>query len=170
MRAMLKEHYLALKQIPYIAESKWVFIPENMTGHEHSHMEAFSLSLDPAIEVFYEKPNKAGVCKNDKITADYVFHFHDMLCNDFLHISQDAFTTVHTKGIESMIALLEEQAMHLRWDVRKAATPHQKDSAKLTAKMGATHQDDLLIATEMLVYWPRIYRQRGLMDWCETTK
>ena len=159
-RLMVDRHLNALSNLRIAREAKhWVFIPENMTGLEHSHLSNMVLRRHRNVEVYADKPGKLGVCKDAYVTRQYQFMLTNSLMSNLIHFSRDLFTTTPEMSPKSMLTMLEDQALRLRWEKRKGNTIFQDDKVKLTAKQG-NKQDDLLIAVVMVMYWGRLYAEQ----------
>lgn len=151
---LLHRHYKKLKENKLWREAKLVFCPENNLGMESAHMDSMVKDI-AGVEVFWEKPNKAGVCKNGTNTREYQFLLTNCLANGGLHFDRDCFTVTREKTVQCMRDQLEAQMLRLHYEVRKGNDAFTKDRVHLTAKLGSL-QDDLLIATMMVIFWGRL--------------
>lgn len=150
-RELLTRHYHQLQVRPSFSQSKFIFVPENMLGMEHHHLE--SMVLDLGVTTFWEKPDKPGVTKTAKVTRDYQFLLSNALAQNAIHFHDQFFTVTREQTAKSMLALAEEQLYRLHWDVQPIQ--NGKDRIHLTGKIGNL-PDDLCIAICMALYWGRV--------------
>lgn len=151
---LLMRHYLKLKSLHNFRESKLIFIGENNLGLEASHLDSMVQGIG-GVEVYWQTEKKAGVCKTEAITRSYQFLLSQSLASDALKFDLQLFTVTREQDVASMLALLRDQMERFHWEKSPASTSFGTDRCKLTAKQG-TGQDDLLIATMMLLHWGRL--------------
>ena len=151
---LIHRHYRKLLENKTWREAKKMFVVENNLGMEALHLDTMVKDI-PGVEVFWEKPNKPGVCKSGKNTREYQFLFNNLLASGGLHFDRDCFTVTREKTVQCMRDQLQEQMLRLHYNVRKSADGITRDRVHMTAKMGSM-QDDLLIATMMIPYWGRL--------------
>jgi len=158
---LVHRHYKKLKENKLWREAKHLFLPENNLGFEAHHLDTMVQDI-PGVETFWEKPNKPGVCKEGKNTREYQFLLSNCLANGGLHFDRDCFTVTREKTVQCMREQLQEQMLRFHYSVKKSADGIARDKVHLTAKMGSM-QDDLLVATMMVIYWGRVVtNERGL--------
>ena len=157
----LHRHYNKLNENKLWREAKKIFIPENNLGMEAMHMDSMVKDI-AGVETFWEKPNKPGVCKAGKNSREYQFLLSNCLANGGLYFDRDCFTVTREKTVQCMKDQLQEQMLRYHFSVKKAPDESGRDRVHLTAKMGSL-QDDLLIATMMVIYWGRVVtNEKGL--------
>lgn len=122
---------------------------------EASHLESMVRGV-PNLRVYYDKPNKPGVCKDAEVTRAYQFMMASVLMQGTLHFHQHAFTCTRERDIHSMLNVLQDQALRMHTETKKGNSNFQKDKVIITGKVG-NKPDDLIVAVEMLLYWGRIY-------------
>lgn len=158
---LLHRHYKKLNENKLWREAKKIFIPENNLGLESAHLDSMVQDIS-GVETFWEKPNKPGVCKAGKNTREYQFLLSNCLANGGLYFDRDCFTVTREKTVQCMKDQLQEQMLRFHYNVIPAKDAGGKARVHLTAKMGSL-QDDLLIATMMVIYWGRVVtNEKGL--------
>lgn len=149
-RRMLLSHFKRLREMPQLATSRLIFIPENNLGLESAHLYTMVGDV-PRVETYFDK-DKPGVHKDDKATRGYHFFLVNALAEGTIHFDQDLFTTSNEQTPQSMLEMLQDQMHRFHWEKKKAVDVFGKDRYALTGKVG-NKQDDLLICMTMVPYW-----------------
>lgn len=148
IRHALRKHFNMINSIQRFTGSIKVFIPENNLGNEATHMN--SMITDMEIHTYWQTEKRPGVNKDAKATVNYQFLTDTKLQHCGIRFDVDCFTTNAKFNIESQKATLREQMerYHYVYDA-------DRDTQKLTGKMGKNKQDDLLIAFMQGLYYGR---------------
>jgi len=157
---LLRRHYEELNKINALKamSTKRCFIPENNLGMEASHLDTMVRSFTQ-VYTFWEKETRPGICKTAAVTREYQFLMNNALYNQTIRFSKHLFTTSRmgkdaTYTAETIKALLEEQTLRYHWEKKPASDAFGKEKVTVTGKLH-DKQDDLLIATMMVLYWGR---------------
>lgn len=145
-REVVVRHIEAIRQRPEYRQSPIIFIPENQTGFFHFMMEEY-VSHFPNVRVLHEHGGpKAGICKTQELTKDYVHRTSDTLhrraiCFDSRWISWNG--PKYAGGRNGLITELRMQLCRYGFD----------EKGRLTGKYDGQFKDDLAVAFMMFVYW-----------------
>ena len=145
----LRRHFNQINRINRLKSSIKVFIPENNLGNEATHMNSMIKNLND-VKTYWQTEKRPGINKDNKRTVDYQFLLDTRLREAAIGFDVDCFTTGTKKSIKQIKILLREQMerYHYEYDPNR-------DTQKLTGKMGSDKQDDLLIALMQGLYWGR---------------
>lgn len=144
---------MRLRQNKYWANAKLWFIPENNLGLEAAHLHTM-MGEFKEVETYWQKPDRPGVHKDGKATRGYQYLMNNALSQRGVKFDADMFTISREQTVDSQKATLREQMERYHWEKKAAVDNFGKDRFAITAKMGSL-QDDLLIATLMVLYWGR---------------
>lgn len=151
---LISGHYRKLLSHRIYKQSRLVFIPECNLGMEHHHLDTMVHQFDK-VETFWENDKRPGIYKSARVTNEYQFLLSNLLSQGGLRFAEDLFTVTREKKPQCMRDMLEDQLLRYRWVVTKPASDADPEKRKLTGKVG-NQQDDLLVATSMLVYGGRL--------------
>lgn len=147
---MFTKHIRSIRARKVYNKSLIIGIPENQTGFFHTRIEEKLKKFERTV-TFYNNNNetKAGVCKNAKLTAEYVISVNYMLSRGLIVFDSLWFT--HTtsifpdEGKDGIIRELQEETTRYCYD----------EHGKLTGKINGL-PDDLHITFSMACHFPRI--------------
>lgn len=145
-RRLVQDHIALVRVRPEYRQTPIVFVPENQTGFFHTLMQEYVAQL-PGVRVLHEHGRpKAGICKTEELTKDYVHRALDTLgrraiCFDARWVSANG--PQYAGGRDGLLAELKLQLCRYGYDER----------GRLTGKYGGQFKDDLAIAFMMFVYW-----------------
>jgi hypothetical protein len=127
-------------------DARIIVVPENQTGFFHTRIDEM-IPTHPNCKVFHQTDKKAGVCKTNIITSNYVHCMESVLHEDALAFDENWFTTSMAKKnstdhIRNMRESLRDELLRFGRD----------DKNKLTGKFGS-FSDDKAIAIMMFFYW-----------------
>lgn len=163
---LLERHLRKLLENPLIRDCPNIwFIPENNMGLEASHLHTMVTNFTDVITTYWQKDDRPGVCKTAEITRNYMFTLNNALACGKIRFSQQLFTTCLDRdvSIQSMRNMLREQMERFHWESKAANDNFGRAKYTLTGKLG-DKQDDLLIATFMVLYWGQtILNTRSLL-------
>ena len=158
---MLQAHIIRLRGHSMFANSKIIFIPENMTGLTHTQLES-AIGNFENVETLHQNGNiKAGISKNDYITRSYTFHTNILLQHGLFYLWKDWISVsaiyVFTSTNDARGALLKRYADQL---LRFAYDENMKLHGKHNGE-----QDDGAIAVLMFGYWPQVVISSKTIDY-----
>jgi hypothetical protein len=124
-----------------------IFIPENMTGFQHTHLEQ-AVKHFPNCYTLYEKnKEKAGIRKDKELTQSYVEATVDIIDREGFILEEKWETVFGFNGTKNaLLTELQNQLLRYGYDEKQ----------RLTGKFGGKFKDDLCIAFMMAVYWSRV--------------
>ncbi len=145
---LIRRHFEKMNEHPMWRLAHKVFIPENNTGMEASHMQSLVKEYSD-VTTHFSKNGRPGVLMTNESKVSYQQMMTSCLFRKLLRFERDLFTCSRkVGGRDQIIALLQEQFERFHWDKKLAPDCHGRDRWAMTGKMGAK-QDDLLIALLM---------------------
>lgn len=159
MNDLVVDHISAVRSLPgYGPDVPIVFIPENMSGHNHTVMEEAVARL-PNVDVLYEHGKSTpGVIKSPYVTKAYVritlamlVHHNIMIDKRWMSVTAADHPEGQQTGRRKIWEELHDQLSRYGYDEKE----------KLTGKFGGLFRDDLCIAFQMLCYWSEAVEKQG---------
>lgn len=143
-----------MKNNPFWAAARKIFIPENNLGLEASHLHTMMNEYDDVTTYFEKSGGKPGICKTHQKTIDYQFLINSMLYEGTIKLDAELFTVSKDFNVESITALLRGQMERFHWEKKDANDAFGRDRWAITGKQG-DKQDDLFITLEMAAFFGR---------------
>lgn len=156
---LICEHIRLVRERPgYDATVPLVFIPENMTGFNHTTMESAVVGL-PNVQTYYQNGGAIpGVRKGPyesraytRITLELMYRREIMIDRHWLSPTAARHREGERTGRRKIWEEVRDQLMRYGYD----------EKGKLTGKYDGQFRDDLCIAFMMLAYWSQAIEKPG---------
>jgi hypothetical protein len=158
---LIRRHFDKMNEHALWKQAHKIFIPENNTGMEASHMQSLVKEYND-VTTHFSKNGRPGVVMTNESKVTYQQLMTSCLYKKQLRFERDLFTCSRKiSGPDRIKSLLKEQFDRFHWDKKLSNDPHGKTRWSMTGKIGAK-QDDLLISVLMdfaygkeLIHLPR---------------
>ncbi len=145
---LVLRHLKRLRDTPTLRNAYIVFVPEQGTGYSHTRFQECVENLPRVRTLYQDGQDRPGVSKDHHVTKGYAHALINAFDAGDLVFLRRWFTDSTgnlpggRKTRAGLLKELEDELLRYGYD----------EKGKLTGKFGV-HQDDMVIALAMLIYW-----------------